>query len=661
MQTNGATRMSEVPADRDGPIVPQDGPGATMEPAGRVVELAAQYLARAAQGEELDLDAAAESLADDVLRNQFRRLIGDARSVQELLPVQVRPGMILSGRYRVGPLIGCGGMGRVYQAFDRQLERTVAVKVLSTPGASSFDAQRQFRREAVLLAGLQHSNIVAVHEIAAEGDVNYIVMDLVKGLPLDEMLERARQILKGAGATAGRRSGLLREALGATNDSRGLGPAAESDWHRAVARIAREAAHTVESAHAASVVHRDIKPKNVLLREDGSPVLLDFGLAGACEAGSGDMNQGLFGTTSYLAPEQASTGHVGSDPRSDVYQLGVLLHEMLCLARPFDGSGPSVLMEKIARGDCRRPREVDPSIPFELEAICLRAMELDPRRRYQTARALREDLDRWLGGIELPHAASGGRIGRLVRGSRYAIRRHKVAAAAGSALLLGGLIGALIWVGGAAAPLVISPFRYHPDTGDTDMDQRIVSVNPGEWLGVVISTQEPLYVYVVSISGQPSPPTWLRPMSLQPGLFKPMNDDGDVPTFHAFLQTTQTALRLPAGTTQVLCSQIGDYDPANPNEGLWVFTSRKPHPALESWLDGLDEAARQTLRGVNYETARQLFASAVSTTRGEPVPRLTARQSQAMADSLTAAMLLGESEWPFDDPRRWSASWPVTH
>jgi len=636
-------------------------PAATFpEPAARVVELATHYLERVARGEEPDVEITAGALPEECLRDQFRRLISDARSVQDLLPVQVRPGIVLSDRYRIGPEIGSGGMGRVYEAFDRQLERVVAIKVLATPGATSFNAQRQFRSEAVLLAGLQHPNIVAVHEIAAEGDVNYIVMDLVKGTPIDEVLRRAREVVKHAGTSPGRRPGLLREALGAPLGPGDPGPLDESSWHRAVARIVREAARTAEAAHAAGVVHRDIKPKNVLLRSNGTPVLLDFGLAGASQPGPADSTQGLFGTTSYLAPEQAGSGRVGNDPRSDVYQLGVLLHEMLSLARPFEGSAPAETMRKISRGDFKSPREYDVSVPLDLEAICLKAMEVDPSRRYQTARALFEDLDRWLGGVELPIAARGGRWARLVRGSRYAVRRHKVAAAAGAALLLGALTGALLWMGDDTGGREIKPFRYRQSTNETVFDPGIVSVSPGDQLGVVIETEEPLYVYVLSVSGQPDPPTWVAPMALLLNEFEPSSADGAKPTYHPFLGTQQTAALVPPGRTEIYCTQIGKYDPTIPFEGLWVFTSKAPHATLESWLDSLD-AVRQTSENgmVGYAEALRLLAGGAPLTRGGSPPRPTAQQGRAMADSLTAAMLRDGNDWPFDDPRRWSAVWPV--
>jgi serine/threonine protein kinase len=625
------------------------------------MELAATYLARLDQGEEPDLEIVANTLPEEVLRDQFRRLIGDARSVQDLLPVQVHPGTLLSGRYRVGVQIGSGGMGKVYEAFDRQLERTVALKVLSLPSATSFDAKNQFRREAVMLAGLHHPNIVAVHEVATEGDVNYIVMDLVRGMPLDEVIERVKQLVESAATTAARRTGLLREVLGPSDRP---GAADEPSWHRAAARVVREAAYTVEAAHAAGLVHRDIKPKNVILRADGSPVLLDFGLAGACDPGPGEDSRGLFGTTSYLAPEQVQSGDVGSDPRSDVYQLGVLLHEILTLGKAFEGGGAVELMQRISGGDFRRPREVDPSVPFELEAICLRAMELEPSSRYQSARALREDLDRYLAGVDVPIAVRGS-VGRLLRGSRYALRRHRLVAAAAGALLLGASLGMLFWISGEEAPASkpvpeISPFRYNTVTQLTDIGGDILSVSPGDELGVMIDTPVPVYVYVMSFSGSANSPRSVAPMSLKWNPFLAAASDGQGPAFHPFGGTIESCLYLQPGRTQVRCTVIEHYDPSNPYEGLWVFTSREPAESLERWFDTVDAEARVAERKmVDYATARRLFADSGPTTRGRPPGPATPQQSRAMADGLTAAMLLGESEWPFEDPRRWSVGWPV--
>ena len=320
----------------------------------------------------------------------------------------------------------------------------------------------------------------------------------------------------------------------------------------------------------------------------------------------------------------------------------------------------------ISQGDYHRPRQVDRSVPVDLEAICLRAMELDVKRRYQSARELREDLDRWHGGVELPIAAHGGRMGRIVRGSRYAIRRHKLAAVACAALLVGASAGAFAWLGsGQDDALAIRPYQSFANGGMPAIGDEIVSVSRGDSLGVIIETPEPIYVYVLSIYGQPKPPTWLRLMALQLVDFKPRGDEREVPEFHPFGDTRTSSILVPPGVAKLLCTNIGDYDPADPYEGLWVFTSRQPHAALEAWLDALDLEAHSTGHGVEYETARSLFADAVAGGAGGPLTRgsspapLSRQQAQGLAASLDAAMVLGESEWPYDDPKPWRRMWPV--
>jgi hypothetical protein len=497
-------------------------------------------------------------------------------------------------------------------------------------------------------------------------------MDLVQGRALDEVVAdaRARADETRAVSTRGAPGILLGQLLGAPADTDDGSPAAETDWYRAAARVVDEAARTVEAAHAAGLVHRDIKPKNVMLRRDGRPVLLDFGLAGACDPSGGDVTQGLFGTMSYLAPEQVRSGHVGNDPRSDVYQLGCVLYEMLTLMRAFDGGSSTELLRRIERGECRRPRDLDPAVPFELQAICLRAMETEPDRRYATAKALHEDLDRWLGGTELPIAARGGRLALSWRSGRYALRRNRAAAAACAALVVGALLGAVALVNDAPAAPHIVAFRYRPagagealsagiELGETTFGSAILSVSAGDRLGIQIDAPEPLYVYVLSVFGDADPPSAMLPMLTRVVPDLPDNDVAASATAED-PPDTQWGRMVPAGRTSLKCTDIGSYDPTVPYEGLWVYTSREPRPDLEDWMWSLNERANVTgASGVRLAEARRLFESRGLTVRGGSPAPLSAAEARALRDSLTAAILLGESAWPYDDPRRWTVSWPV--
>jgi hypothetical protein len=215
-------------------------------------------------------------------------------------------------------------------------------------------------------------------------------------------------------------------------------------------------------------------------------------------------------------------------------------------------------------------------------------------------------------------------------------------------------------MGDAAAGREIKPFRYRLSTAKTDFEPAIVSVSPGDQLGVLIDTEEPLYVYALSVSGQPDPPTWVAPMVLRLYTFVPRSEGQGVPTFHPFLETEHASALLPPGLSQITCAQVTDYDSAIPYEGLWVFTSREPHATLEAWIDSLDAVARSSSNGmVAYADALKLLASGGSVTRGGAPPSQTVQQAREMADSLTAAMLRDGNDWPFDEPRRWSGVWPV--
>ncbi len=257
--------------------------------------------------------------------------------------------------------LGKGGMGRVFEAFDERLQRRVALKVLDQQTAQKPEFAAMFVRESQALAALQHPNIVAVHEAGQDGDANYIVMDVVDGVSLKDVLEvLAQKLGSGRPPVAGT---VLDEAI-----ARPLPPGGEilidpTSYVRSVVRIVSDIARALEAAHARGVLHRDLKPSNVLLRGGGQPVLLDFGLAGWLDGDRTDPAQGLYGTCAYLAPEQVRQSRTGSDPKSDLYQLGLLLYEMLTLQRAFAGDDASELMERIVDGRFDRPRKIAQHLP----------------------------------------------------------------------------------------------------------------------------------------------------------------------------------------------------------------------------------------------------------------------------------------------------------
>jgi eukaryotic-like serine/threonine-protein kinase len=273
----------------------------------------------------------------------------------------IRLQQALSGRYVVEEPLGRGGMAQVYRATDTVLGRSVAVKVLADHYARDEPTVARFRREAQAAARLNHPGIVAVFDTGSDDDVHYIVMELVEGRTLADVL-----------AEPGR-----------------LQP-------EEAARIAADVADALAFAHAAGFVHRDVKPGNVMLTAAGAVKVMDFGIARAMSGDTFTQTQSVFGTASYLSPEQARGERV--DQRSDVYSLGVVLYEMLAGRRPFEGDSAVSIAYKHVSEEPAPLGEVAPEVPPALGAIAERAMAKSPDRRYATAQAMAADLRRAAAG-----------------------------------------------------------------------------------------------------------------------------------------------------------------------------------------------------------------------------------------------------------------------
>jgi eukaryotic-like serine/threonine-protein kinase len=272
-----------------------------------------------------------------------------------------RDAQVLAGRYELGPLLGAGGMARVYLATDRVLERTVAVKVLSPPYDRDPAFVERFRREARAAAALNHPNIVAIFDSGSAAGVHYLVMEYVQGQTLAELLRRQGVLAPG----------------------------------RAV-EVARWVCQALAAAHAQGLVHHDVKPANVLVSQMGVVKVADFGIATAVGTPTPTGGAALLGTAAYLSPEQAQGRQV--DARSDVYALGCVLYELLTGAPPFVADSPmAVLAQQVAEAPTppsQRNRQVGP----DLEAVVMTALAKQPARRYQTAEAMGQELERVAGG-----------------------------------------------------------------------------------------------------------------------------------------------------------------------------------------------------------------------------------------------------------------------
>jgi len=561
-------------------------------------------------------------------------------------------GRLLAGRYRLLHEIGRGGMGAVYEAVDVRLERRVAVKLLLEAAALNDESRRMFLREAVLVARLQHPNLVSVHELAREGELEFIVMDLVAGRDLAHVLRQVRQALDAAGgreAGRPRDAGLLAEAIERPVPA-GAPDLLQGSWFEAAARVALEIARTMEAAHAAGVIHRDLKPQNVLLRGGGAPVILDFGLAGVRQDGGEARTRGLFGTVSYLAPEQASEGEMGAEPRTDVYQAGLVLYELLTLQRAFPGDSAAQVLGLIGRGEFRRPRALDRGIPFELEAICLRAMELRPAARYASMTELREDLERYLGGREPPLAARGGAIASATRAVRYGLRRRRVQAVAASALLAGAVGGwlAFQWLfPPSILPAELRAYRYRPATGELLVAPAFDSVRKDDILGVAVETGRPCTLYALSVFGQRDPPTWVAPMKPQLAAATPAPTDS-------------WGLLVPEGRQQVHCTEITSASADIPYEGLWVFASAEPNPRLDDWMSELARLAdaQSGAPGIPLARARQLLVDGPPVLRGAAV-QVSGDERAALARLVSSAAASDQVDWPLEGLMRYVVAYRV--
>lgn len=274
-----------------------------------------------------------------------------------MLPNDNKP---YGGRYELIQKIARGGMAEVFMARDQLLDRPVALKVLFPELSVNISFVERFRREAQAAANLTHPNIVSVFDWGEADNTYFIVMELVDGVTLSSLIKDRERI----------------------------------DPDRA-ANIASEVAASLSFAHRHGVIHRDVKPSNVLITEDGQVKVTDFGIARAATA-DGDLTQtgAVMGTATYIPPEQAQGLVV--DGRSDVYSLGVVLYEMLTGKVPFTGDSPLSIAYKHVREEPIHPRELVPEIPLGLEAIVLKAMAKDPSARYQSAIEMRDDLNRFL-------------------------------------------------------------------------------------------------------------------------------------------------------------------------------------------------------------------------------------------------------------------------
>src|SRR5947208_5477256 len=350
-----------------------------------------------------DSSAVALAKADDP--GHTNKLVGDAvPTPHDKKTAQAAELLGELGDYELLEEIGRGGQGVVFRARQKSLNRTVALKVISLGQWASKAHLKRFRLEAEAAARLEHSGIVPIHEVGERDGSCYFSMQFIEGGQLDEVVKREPMPIR-----------------------------------RAVELIAN-VARTVHYAHEHGILHRDIKPGNILLDAKGEPHLTDFGLARLVETESSVTHTlDVIGTPSYMAPEQAVGNNAAVSSVTDVYELGAVLYQLLTGKPPFAGGTTYETIKLLLDTEPRQPRLLNPKIDRDLSTICLKCLEKDPKRRYSSALALTEDLERWL-----KHEPILARYtGILTRGKKW-VRRNPTSALLVASLV--GLAGAASWI-----------------------------------------------------------------------------------------------------------------------------------------------------------------------------------------------------------------------
>jgi serine/threonine protein kinase/Tfp pilus assembly protein PilF len=320
------------------------------------------------------------------------------------------------GDYELLEEIGRGGQGVVFRARQKSLNRTVALKVISLGQWASKAHLRRFRLEAEAAARLEHPGIVPIHEVGERDGSCYFSMKFVEGGQLDEVVRRTPMSIRQAAEL--------------------------------IAKVAR----TVHYAHEHGILHRDIKPGNILLDAKGEPHLTDFGLARLVESESSvTQTLDVLGTPSYMAPEQALGNNAAVSSATDVYGLGAVLYQLLAGQPPFAGGATYETIKLLLDTEPRPPRQLNPKIDRDLSTICLKCLEKDPKRRYSSSLALAEDLERWL--KHEPILAR--RTGIFARGNKWVRRNPTSALLAASLMVLAAAASWIVWK---------SEFIRHPVT-----------------------------------------------------------------------------------------------------------------------------------------------------------------------------------------------------
>jgi len=330
--------------------------------------------------------------------------------------IQLTPGSSIGSRYEIVRLLGQGGMGAVYQAHDRELERQVAIKVIRSDMAANPEILRRFKQELILARQVTHKNVIRIFDLGQAEGIKFITMEYIEGENLQSVLRRKKK----------------------------LEP-------REAANILAQVCRALEAAHAEGVLHRDLKPQNIMLDKSGRAYVMDFGIARSMLAAGMTQTGALIGTPDYMSPEQAKG--LTLDARSDLFSLGIIFYEMLSGRVPFDADTTMGKLWKRTNEPAQPLGELDKTIPQELSDIVRKCLEIDPQKRFASAAELLQQIEMWLGPqegtrVHIPQAtalpayakwAAGGLAVLLIAGGvwlRISIRARPAAPHAPMSLLI---------------------------------------------------------------------------------------------------------------------------------------------------------------------------------------------------------------------------------
>jgi serine/threonine protein kinase/tetratricopeptide (TPR) repeat protein len=294
-----------------------------------------------------------------------------------------QPGSILATRYEIRERLGIGGMGSVYKAFDRELDRFVAIKVIRPELAGESQILRRFKQELILARQVTHRNVIRIFDLGEDDGIKFITMDYIDGENLKVVIEEKGKLT-------------YEESVG----------------------IIQQVCLALETAHTEGVVHRDLKPSNIMVDKHGKVSVMDFGIARTVGTGGMTMTGVPVGTPEYMSPEQVRGEHV--DARSDLFSLGIILYELLIGKKPYSGGSAESAMFRRTAERARPASEADPSVPSELSEVASKCLEIEPRKRYQSAREIWDDLERWKQGATPPVWATFFRSSRRILNPRVA-------------------------------------------------------------------------------------------------------------------------------------------------------------------------------------------------------------------------------------------------